>query len=104
MNKERIKYAITQALSFGIYFTICFFLIDTFVYHKPLQIRNILFNVVFFIFAYFIWGYFQYKKFLKQQQEREDFLKPKQFRCFKCENLILPDEQKCSKCGWTWNK
>lgn len=104
MDNERIKYTTSQALLVGIWFTIGFTFFDLFVDRKPVVIVKIIFHFIFFTIAYFFWGYFGYKSYLKRLKEKDKILSPKQFRCFKCENIIQLDESKCSRCGWTWNK
>jgi hypothetical protein len=102
MDKKRMEHAFNNAFTQGIFYALGFTLVDIFYKHAKgkFLLISIILNFCWFILFTFIWGYFEYPSFVR----RRSSFAPKEFRCFKCEALIPPNETKCSKCGWTWDK
>lgn len=98
MDKKQIGFAGSIAIIAGI----CSFVLNFYVYKDIKPISETIFYSIILTGLYFILSLPLYGSYAKKLKKRDQLLKPKQLRCFKCENIIHAEETKCPKCGWTW--
>ena len=101
---KRLRYSLLEAIGWAAVMTLGFAIWPT----DPVTLRSLSLR---FAISFALWFIFSmmagplYLRLLRTRSEQARIQKQlvdRPFRCFRCEEPITPQEERCAKCGWTW--